>query len=57
MFPQQSRLVAAMLAGLILPAIHHSGRGEDLKPMSLTVEQAKEIVAGKKIELLRNVPN
>jgi len=55
MISQQSRIAAALLAGLILPAIHHSARGMDLKPGSLTVEQAKEIVAGKNVELLQRV--
>ena len=55
MISQQSRLVAALLVGLILPATLHLARGEDLKPMSLTVEQAKEIVAGKNVELLQSV--
>ncbi len=55
MISQQSRLVAALLVGLILPATLHLARGEDLKPGSLTVEQAKEIVAGKNVELLKSV--
>ena len=55
MISQQSRLVAALLVGLILPATLHLARGEDLKPGSLTVEQAKEIVAGKNVELLPSV--
>jgi D-alanyl-D-alanine dipeptidase len=47
--------VATLLAGLILPVIHESAHAQDQKSTSLTVEQAKEIVAGKNVELLQSV--
>lgn len=43
---QYSQHVAALLAGLTLLGIHHSARGQDVNPMSLTVQQAEAIVAG-----------
>jgi len=56
MISEKSRRFALPVAVLMLLGMHHLVRAQqDQKPMSLTVEQAKEIVAGKNVELLRNV--
>lgn len=55
MVSRQNLYRAAALVALMLLAVYHSAHAQDLKPTSLTVEQAKEIVAGKNVELLQNV--
>ena len=46
---------AAALAAFVLLGAHQSAHAQDQKPTSLTVEQAKEIVAGKNVELVQSV--
>jgi len=52
---RRDRYCAVATVALVLLGSHQSAHAQDQKPMSLTVEQAKEIVAGKNVELLRNV--
>jgi hypothetical protein len=53
---QKSRRFALAVAILMLLGVHHSVRAQqNQKSVSLTVEQAKEIVAGKNVELLQSV--
>ena len=56
MISQKTRRFALAVAVLMLVGMHHSVRAQqNQKSMSLTVEQAKEIVAGKNVELLQSV--
>jgi hypothetical protein len=55
MISQQARRFTAALVAFVLLGGHQSAHAQDLKPTSLTVEQAKEIVAGKNVELLQSV--
>lgn len=55
MISRQDLHRAAALAAFVLLGGHHSAHAQEPKPMSLTVEQAKEIVAGKNVELLQSV--
>ena len=55
MISQQVRRFTAALTAFVLLGMHQSAHAQDPKPMSLTVEQAKEIVAGKNVELLQSV--
>ena len=56
MISPETRRFALAVAVLMLLGMHHSVRAQqNQKSMSLTVEQAKEIVAGKNVELLQSV--
>ena len=55
MISRQDLHRAAALVAFVLLGVHQSAHAQDLKPTSLTVEQAKEIVAGKNVELLQSV--
>ncbi len=55
MISRQDLHRAAALAAFVLLAADQSAHAQDPKPMSLTVEQAKEIVAGKNVELVQSV--
>ena len=56
MISRKTRRFALAVAVLMLLGAHHLVRAQqNQQPMSLTVEQAKEIVAGKNVELLQSV--
>jgi len=55
MIYQRNLYRATALVACVLLGMHQSAHAQDQKPMSLTVEQAKDIVAGKNVELLRSV--
>lgn len=55
MISRQDLHCAAALVAFVLLGEHQSARAQDLKPTSLTVEQSKDIVAGKNVELLQSV--
>ena len=53
---QKTRCLALAVAVLMLLGMHQLVRAQQSQqPVSLTVEQAKEIVAGKNVELLQSV--
>lgn len=56
MISKKTKCFALAVAVLMLLGVHHLVRAQqNQQPMSLTVEQAKEIVAGKNVELLQSV--
>jgi hypothetical protein len=55
MISRQELYLAAALVAFVLLAAGQSAHAQDQKSTSLTVEQAKEIVAGKEVELLQSV--
>ncbi len=52
---RETHCAAAALVAFVLLGVHQSAHAQDLKPTSLTVEQATEIVAGKSVGLLQSV--
>jgi len=56
MISEKTRRFALAVAVLMVLGMHHLVRAQqNQQPMSLTVEQAKEIVAGKNVEMLQSV--